>query len=183
KRDLIVWGDDETKIPQYKRFVTDVDTNVAKSFFYDYTDGEKEVTNLFGETGLFPTPKPTTLPTKFIEQTAGDNSLILDFFAGSGTAGHAVVNLNRSTKANRKYVLAEMGSYFDTILKPRIAKVVYSENWKHGKPVPTTENRNLNTDNSLGGISHCFNYLRLESYEDALNNLVLRDDASRDRAI
>ncbi len=55
-----------------------------------------------------------------------------------------------------------MGDYFESVLKPRIQKVVYSKDWKDGKPV------------SREGSGHLFKYLRLESYEDALNNLELR---------
>jgi len=69
-------------------------------------------------------------------------------------------------------LLVEMGDYFDTVLKPRISKVVYSDDWKDGKP------RNRDT-----GVSHCFKYLRLESYEDTLNNLVLKSDPTRDKAL
>ena len=87
---------------------------------------------------------------------------ILDYFAGSGTTGHAVINLNREDNGNRKYILVEMGTYFDTVTKPRIQKVIYSKDWKDGKPV------------SREGISHCFKYIRLESYEDTLNNLSLQ---------
>jgi len=88
-------------------------------------------------------------------------SIIFDFFAGSGTTGHAVIHINREYGGNRKYLLVEMGQYFETILRPRIQKVIYSKDWKDGKPV------------SREGSSHCFKYLRLESYEDALNNLIL----------
>lgn len=88
--------------------------------------------------------------------------IILDYFAGSGTTGHAVINLNREDGGNRKYILVEMGDYFNTVLKPRIQKVIYSEDWKEGKP-----------DSRETGISHCFKYIRLESYEDTLNNLSL----------
>ena len=87
----------------------------------------------------------------------------LDFFAGSGTTGHAVINLNREDNGKRKYILVEQGEYFDTVLKPRIQKVVYSADWKDGKATaPQT------------GISHAFKVLKLESYEDTLNNLQLR---------
>jgi adenine-specific DNA-methyltransferase len=89
--------------------------------------------------------------------------IILDYFAGSGTTGHAVINLNREDGGRRKYILVEMGDYFDTVLKPRIQKVVYSKDWKNGKP----ETRDA-------GISQCFKVIRLESYEDTLNNLELR---------
>jgi len=86
---------------------------------------------------------------------------VLDYFAGSGTTGHAVINLNREDGGQRKYILIEMGDYFDTVLKPRISKVVYSENWKGGKPT-----------SRHSGVSHCFKYIRIESYEDTLNNLL-----------
>lgn len=91
---------------------------------------------------------------------------VLDYFTGSGTTGHAVINLNRNDAGQRKYVLIEMGGYFNTVLKPRIQKVVYSENWKSGEPV-------LVDEGSYNGVSHCFKYIRLESYEDALGNLAL----------
>ncbi len=90
-----------------------------------------------------------------------EGSLIIDFFAGSGTTGHAVIELNRRFKEaeQRKYILVEMGEYFDSVTKPRIQKVIYSNEWNKGKPI------------SREGSSHMFKYIRLESYEDALNNL------------
>lgn len=60
-----------------------------------------------------------------------------------------------------------MGEYFDTVLKPRIKKVIYSKDWKDGKPV------------SRQGSRHMFKYIRLESYEDALNNLELMRTAQQ----
>ncbi|WP_059280045.1 site-specific DNA-methyltransferase [Dehalococcoides mccartyi] len=107
-----------------------------------------------------------------------DESTILDFFAGSGTTGHAVVDLNREDKqkeedsGHRKYILVEIADHFDTVLKPRIVKVVYSKDWKDGKPTA----RNT-------GISQCFKYLRLESYEDTLNNLEFGENLSRIEAV
>jgi len=100
---------------------------------------------------------------------ATEDAIILDHFAGSGTTGHAVINLNREDSGGRKYVLVEMGDHFDSVLKPRIQKVVYSADWKDGNPSA------LET-----GISHGFKYIRLESYEDALNNLDLGADRAAD---
>ncbi|MFA4943540.1 MAG: site-specific DNA-methyltransferase [Lentisphaeria bacterium] len=164
----IAWGVDETTLPRFKRFLHEVETNVSKSVFHDYTDGEKQIAALFGETGVFPTPKPTTLPGRFISQTCGKTAVALDYFAGSGTTGHAVINLNREDKGKRKYILIEMGEHFATVLTPRIQKVVYAKDWKDGKPVARDT-----------GISHCFKYLRLESYEDTLNNLEARRTAAQ----
>lgn len=91
------------------------------------------------------------------------DSLALDYFAGSGTTGHAVINVNREDNGSRKYILVEMGNYFDTVTKPRIQKVIYSDNWKDGKPQDKV------------GISQMFKYFRLESYEDTLNNLAFKN--------
>lgn len=167
----IAWGEDENKIPQRKSFLHEVETNVSKSVINDYTDGEKELTNLFGKTRIFGGPKPTTLISRFFQQASVSNELVCDFFAGSGTTGEALIKLNHNDKVRRKFILIEMGDYFKTILKPRIQKVIYSKDWKQGKPV------------SREGISHCFKTLRLESYEDTLNNLVLKADSGRDTAL
>ena len=90
------------------------------------------------------------------------DGIILDFFSGSGSTGHAVINLNREDGGKRKYILCEMGEYFNTVTKPRMQKVIYSKDWDGGKPV------------SREGSSHCFKYMRLEQYEDTLNNLTLQ---------
>ena len=120
---------------------------------------------MFGQSSLFSFPKSVyTVKTAIEAGTFYDEpALILDYFAGSGTTAHAVINLNREDGGNRKYILVEMGEYFDTVTKPRVQKVIYSEDWKDGKPV------------SRKGISHAFKYLRLESYEDTLNNIEIEE--------
>ena len=95
------------------------------------------------------------------------DSIVADYFAGSGTTAHAVVDMNRKDNGDRKYVLVEEGRYFDTVTKPRVCKVAYSKEWSEGFPT------------SREGIGHTIKYLRLESYEDTLNNLTL-DDQSPD---
>ena len=122
--------------------------------------GGDELQRLFNEKP-FKFPKPTALLKYLLEfATAGNQqSTIMDFFAGSGTTGHAVINLNRKDDCKRKYILVETAEYFDAVLNPRIMKAVYSAEWRDGRPVERQ------------GVSHCFKYLRLESYEDCLNNL------------
>jgi adenine-specific DNA-methyltransferase len=114
-------------------------------------------------------PKPVNLCAWVIRPW---QETVLDFFAGAGTTGHSVIDMNREDGGRRKYILVEMGDYFDTVLKPRIAKVVYSESWKNGKPTARDT-----------GISHCFKYLRLESYEDTLNNLRFDENPVRKQAV
>ena len=94
-------------------------------------------------------------------------AIVLDYFAGSGTTGHAVIDLNRKTNGNRKYILVEMGEYFELVTKTRVKKAIYSSEWDSGKP---TEHNN--------GISQMMKYMRLESYEDALSNITLEEKGS-----
>lgn len=117
------------------------------------------------------TPKPVGLNEFLVNYYCEDGDLVMDYFAGSGTTGHAVINFNRDAGGSLKYVLVEQGEYFDNVLVPRIKKSIYSSAWKDGKPVDRE------------GASHCFKYLRLESYEDTLNNLSLQNDPARDRAL
>lgn len=124
--------------------------------------GTQPLNKIMGEQ-LFSFPKSIyTVQDSLIAGLNGQNqAIVLDYFAGSGTTGHAVINLNREDDGKRKYILCEMGEYFDTVTKPRIQKVIYSKDWDGGKPV------------SREGSSHCFKYMRLEQYEDTLNNLTI----------
>lgn len=92
------------------------------------------------------------------------NSIVMDYFGGSGTTAHATIELNREDNGKRKYILAEMGEYFDIVTKPRVKKVIYSKSWKNGIPVDKE------------GISHMFKYIVLEQYEDSLNNIIFNDN-------
>jgi adenine-specific DNA-methyltransferase len=109
--------------------------------------------------------------TLLISGLKQNKGLVLDYFSGSGTTGHAVINLNRIDQGERKFILVEMGEYFENITKPRIQKVIYSKDWSEGKPL------------SREGISHCFKYMRLESYEDTLNNLALKKTKTQELAL
>ena len=108
----------------------------------------------------FDYPKPTSLIKYLINMICTDSDIVFDYFGGSGTTAHAAINLNRQDGGKRKYILIEMGHHFNTVLKPRVMKAIYSENWKDTKPV-SRESR----------LSQIIKYQRIESYEDALNNI------------
>ena len=134
--------------------------------------GTDAVRNLFGyDAAKF--PKPVGLIEDVIGVNYSEkNVLIGDFFAGSGTTGEAVLSLNRSDDGRRRYVLTDQGESFDSVLKPRMQKLAFSSSWNKGRPAaPET------------GISHCFKVLKLESYEDTLNNLQLRRDAKQHQTL
>jgi adenine-specific DNA-methyltransferase len=119
----------------------------------------------------FPRPKPIGLMTALFEHTTTGGDYILDYFLGSGTTICGIIELNTYSEKCRKYIGFEMGEYFDKITKPRILKTIYSQDWENGKPV------------SREGISHCFKYMRLESYEDTLNNLALKQTETQQQAL
>jgi adenine-specific DNA-methyltransferase len=123
--------------------------------------GTNLVENILGEK-KFTFPKSIYTVMDSINITSDKKSIILDYFAGSGTTGHATIKLNKEEGGNRKFILIEMGEYFNTVTKPRIQKVIYTDNWKNGVPM----------DNK--GVSIMFKYQDLESYEDVLNNLSLK---------
>ena len=97
-----------------------------------------------------------------------DHGIVLDPFGGSGTTGHAVINLNREDDGRRKFILVEMGDYFDTVLLPRIKKVTFTPEWKDGKP------KRPATPEEAERSPRIVKVVRLESYEDTLNNLETR---------
>jgi len=137
-----------------------------KSFWYGprhdaSSHGTMLLKNIMGS-NEFSYPKSINTVVDFISITSDKRSIILDYFSGSGTTGHATIKLNREDGGNRKYILVEMGNYFNTVTKPRIQKVIYSDNWDNRIP------------QDKKGISQIVKYQVLESYEDTLNNLCLK---------
>ena len=111
EKDLIYFYEDETYVPRYKRFLDTVETEVIKSTFEDFKDGKKELVSLF-QTAIFENAKPTTLLKKFISLTKKDD-IILDFFSGSATTAHAVMQLNAEDGGNRKYIMVQLDEETD----------------------------------------------------------------------
>jgi len=163
----IWWGPDGTNMPRLKRFFSEVKPGVVPQTLWKHEDvgntqeAKKELlaTVRFERTeDVLNTVKPTRLLRRIFEISTSSETpgFILDFFAGSGTTAHAVINLNRQDGGRRKYILVEMADYFDTVLLPRIKKVVFCENWRDGKAAGGQ------------GISHFVKYYQLEQYEEAL---------------
>lgn len=112
----------------------------------------------------FDTVKPKELIMIFFAALTEKRDLILDYYAGTGTTAQAVIEMNREDGGDRGYVIVEMGKYFDSITKRRIQKVAFSDKWKKGKP-----------EEDGKGVSQMFHYIKLEQYEDSLNNIEFRN--------
>jgi adenine-specific DNA-methyltransferase len=100
--------------------------------------GARELGRVVGTDHGFETVKPLKLFWKVIQIWCPPNGLVLDAFAGSGTAGHAVLDLNASTGASRRFILIEQGrpergdSYARSLMADRLQRVV-SGDWEDGK--------------------------------------------------
>ncbi len=69
------------------------------------SSAKDELCELLGSRDVFSTPKPVKLIKEFIRSASNKNSIVLDFFAGSGTTGHAVMDLNKEDSGERKFIL------------------------------------------------------------------------------
>ena len=156
-------------------FKTRMDEDAAPVTWWDKSEyasanyGASELKDLFSNKNFdFPKARKLVEDTLRASGIGQNKTIAIDFFGGSGTTAHAVISIARDTKEKHSYILVEQGEYFDTVLKPRIQKVVYSAEWKDGKATAPQK-----------GISHAFKVLKIESYEDTLNNLQLRRNSKQ----
>ena len=104
----IHFGPDETTIPNRKSYLAEIDSEPYSSVFYrDGRSATLEVESLIGK-GVFPFPKNTEIIAELIDLTTGPNDLVLDFFSGSGTTAHAVMQLNATDGGGRKFICIQI---------------------------------------------------------------------------
>ena len=143
--------------------VQDRETMWGDSKYASSIHAPKTLKSLFGSKN-FDFAKSVSLVKDCIT-ASGCRDVCLDYFAGSGTTGHAIIDLNRADGKRRKCIMVEVGRQFDDVILPRIKKVTYSPDWKDGRPehTPTTMEAKRGP--------RIVKYVRLESYEDALDNI------------
>jgi len=104
----IHFGLNETTIPTRKSYLFEIDSEPYSSVFYrDGRSATLEVEELVGK-GWFPFPKNTDVLTELIELVTKPDDIILDFFAGSGSTGHAVMKVNQTHGSKRRFILAQI---------------------------------------------------------------------------
>jgi len=105
---LVYWGRDGTSMPKRKRFLNDKQGLTPRSWidFCLTSDGKKDLLNL--DFKLFDYPKPVQLVKHFLTIGADKDSIILDFFAGSGTTAQAVLDLNKEDQGNRRFICIQL---------------------------------------------------------------------------
>jgi len=141
KQGRIHWTSSGDGYPRIKIYLKEaqVSGQAAHNFwgheqFGDNAAASRELAEILG----FPVnklrPKPTKLVKAISKVSSSSSDLVLDYFAGSGTTAHAVVDQNREEGASRKYFLVEMGKTFESVLRPRMQKIAYARDWANGRP-------------------------------------------------
>ena len=124
------WGKDGgLKYPRLKKFLSEVAVGLVPVDLWKHGDtgttdeGSKELEEILGR-ATFDNPKPARLLKRIIRLCCEDGALVLDSFAGSGTAAHAVLALNREDGGNRRFILVECEDYADSITAERVRRVI-----------------------------------------------------------
>lgn len=126
------WGDDHTSVPKIKKRLETATALLKSSYYEDNRGSTKELTALMGAK-VFDNPKSPRLIRRLIGFASSIDGIVLDFFAGSGTTGHAVLAQNAADGGKRQYVLVQFperldlerreqkvaAKYCDSIRKPR----------------------------------------------------------------
>ena len=157
----------------YQKDILDDDPRVKPASVWSKTTfnshyASDQFANLGFAKDSFPHPKPVDLIAHFVALHHAKAALVVDAFGGSGTTAHAVITHNYADGGRRKFILGEMGPHFETVLLPRIKKVAFAPEWLDGKP------KRVATVEQAGNCPRIVKVLRLESYEDSLNNLEVR---------
>jgi len=111
----IWWGKDGNNVPRMKRFLSEVQEGVVPQTIWFHQEvgntqeAKKEIVKIIpDDTEVFISPKPTRLIQRILQIATNPGDLILDSFAGSGTTGHAVMQMNQEDGGNRRFILVEM---------------------------------------------------------------------------
>lgn len=141
-----IWfGKNGSNVPRIKTYLSEVQQgSVCKTIWFrsevgDTQEGTRDLKAIFEGKGVFTSPKPLKLLLKILELGAKKDSLILDFFAGSGTTGHAVMKLNAEDNGNRRFIICtnNENNICREVTYERIKRVIdkegYAESLKYYK--------------------------------------------------
>lgn len=114
-KDNRIWfGEDGDNVPRVKRFISEVKNSMTPMTIWKYDDvghsqeAKQKLKELFGGISIFDYPKSVELIQRLFELYSCENSIILDFFSGSATTAHAVMQLNAEDGGNRKYIMVQL---------------------------------------------------------------------------
>jgi adenine-specific DNA-methyltransferase len=138
-RNKTIWfGKNGNAVPRLKKYLNEMKQGVTPKTIWLYDEvgsndeAKKDYKNIFPENG-FATPKPVRLLKTIIKLASNDNDFVLDSFAGSGTTGHAVLDLNKKGDENRRFILIEMeNDVAKDITAERIKRAIKKYDYNEG---------------------------------------------------
>jgi adenine-specific DNA-methyltransferase len=108
-RGRVVFGPDETTVPRVRTNIFENSDQVMISVHYSYAQtAANQFNSLFDGHRVFDNPKPVSDLSRLVSYLCDPDDLVMDFFAGSGTMGHAVMAENAARNAQRKYILVQL---------------------------------------------------------------------------
>ena len=118
EEDRIVFPEDTSQRPMKKRFANELksDANPFSTWMSEVglnTEGTRAVYTLFDDKSLFNYAKPISLIKTIVSQVTGQDDIVLDFFSGSATTAHAVMQLNAEDGGNRRFILVQLPELCD----------------------------------------------------------------------
>ena len=136
----IHFGLDESTIPTRKSYLFEIDSEPYSSVFYrDGRSATLEVEDLVGK-GWFQFPKNTDVLTELIELVTKPDDIVLDFFAGSGSTGHAVMKVNAAHQSQRRFVLVQLPEQTGKDLYKAITDITKQRLKKAGEKIASGAN-------------------------------------------
>jgi len=151
----IYFGKSGNNVPRYKRFISEVQDGLVPTTIWfrdevgDNQEAKQELKQITEEgASIFNTPKPTRLIERIILLSGGKDDIVMDSFAGSGTTGHTVLNMNKKDGGNRRFILIEMEADICN-------KITYNR-------LKSAINGYTYNQNKVEGLGGGFRYCRLE---------------------
>lgn len=119
------------EVENYKTAGATIQTIWTDKAFYT-TNGGNEIADILGSKKAFSYPKPLSIVFEIIQRTTGKDCTIVDFFAGSGTTGHAVMKLNDEDGGNRRFILCtnNENNICRDVTYERIRRVIEKEGYE-----------------------------------------------------
>lgn len=190
----ILFGEDENQIVQIKEYLQDYEGKLSSVIHLDSRTGSNELEQLFGERKVFTNPKPTALLKELFEFCLGPNDILLDFFAGSGSAAHAMLDMNKIDGGNRRFILVQLPEPLEKseyatiadITKDRVRKAINKilkdsgSKSQIGFRVLKLDSSNIKAwdatqDNLSGAVMNAIEHVKSDrSEEDVLCELLLK---------
>lgn len=164
-----VWfGENGGNMPRLKRYLADVQQGMTATTIWKYEDvghnqeGRQELKKMFNNKGYFDGPKPVRLLNRVLQiANTEKDAIVLDFFSGSATTAHAVMQLNAEDGGNRKFIMVQLPEETDE--KSEANKAGYKNICEIGKERIRRAAKKIAEENSEAKFDSGFRVLKCDT--------------------